>query len=97
MVAHLDTQDLVIKRGLSQIDETSKRLVSKTAHAKDVAKHKGRSLLATKGFDAEKLSRDLKAISLKTYEPLEPLPETGIQLNRLICFPVFLLLTTLCY
>ncbi len=77
----LDTGDYFIKRNVEQIDETSRKLLAASARsAKDVAKNKGRYLLATKGFDAEKLARNLHAINLKTtFEPLEPLSETDLE------------------
>ena len=57
------------------------RLAAKTTHTEsDGSKNKGRYLLATKGFDAEKLAQNLHAINLKTtFEPLEPLSETDLE------------------
>lgn len=57
------------------------RLAIKTTRAgeSDAHKNKGRYLLATKGFDAEKLAQHLNSINLKTtFEPLEPLSENDL-------------------
>jgi hypothetical protein len=67
------TGEYLIQRNVDQIDDTTRSLHGTLSHStKDVAKNKGRYLLATKGFDADKLSRNLNAVNLKvTYEPLE--------------------------
>jgi hypothetical protein len=67
------TGEYLIQRNVDQIDDTTRSLHTTLSHStKDVAKNKGRYLLATKGFDADKLSRNLNAVNLKlTYEPLE--------------------------
>eukprot|EP01087_Luapelamoeba_hula_P017487 TRINITY_DN5517_c0_g1_i2.p1 TRINITY_DN5517_c0_g1~~TRINITY_DN5517_c0_g1_i2.p1 ORF type:complete len:803 (-),score=83.30 TRINITY_DN5517_c0_g1_i2:135-2543(-) len=80
LTQHLTTSDFLIQRSAEQIDETSRRLAAKTALSEDASKNKGRYLLATKGFDAEKLAQNLNSISLKsTFEPLEPLGDTDLE------------------
>jgi len=82
LVESQDLEQLQIQRNVEQIDQASKNLVLKASRISsdtDVAKNKGIYLLANRGFDADKLSRNLNRIDIKTnFEPLEPLVETDL-------------------
>eukprot|EP00742_Colponemidia_sp_Colp-10_P004545 GILJ01004851.1.p1 GENE.GILJ01004851.1~~GILJ01004851.1.p1 ORF type:complete len:905 (+),score=132.16 GILJ01004851.1:60-2717(+) len=68
-----------IQRGLPQIEELSRKLVHSKPPVVDVSKQRAHYLLAGKGFNSEKLDRELKQLHLKkTFEPLEPLGETDV-------------------
>ncbi|KJE93034.1 hypothetical protein CAOG_03895 [Capsaspora owczarzaki ATCC 30864] len=70
----------IIEHGPEQVEHVSRKLLAKTQRTLDTTQQtKAHYLLATRGFDADKYTRNLNSISLATFEPLEPIGDTDIQ------------------
>jgi len=80
LTSHIENDGFLLQRNVEQLDQTSKKLVSKASKVSgDIAKNKAHYLLAGKGFDADRLSRNLNSINIKAaFEPAEPLTETDL-------------------
>ncbi|KAJ3089450.1 hypothetical protein HK102_006381 [Quaeritorhiza haematococci] len=70
-----------LERGLDQIENQSRKLVTKAAReGGNIVDTRTAYLLANKGYDAERVSETLNAINLaSTFEPLQPLHDTDIE------------------
>lgn len=75
-----------VERNLHQLAEAGQRLWSQTTGAAgDNAQVKASILLGTKGFDVPRLSEKLDRLdTAKTFEPLEPVRETDIQVHVVV-------------